>query len=396
MYRDFFKFKGRPFGLSPEPKFFFNSATHRQAFQCIGEGLEHGQGVITVTGEPGTGKTTLVLGLEHMLTDTDVITACIHNTQLETDDMLRYVVAQFGLPYEDYSKVTLLKVLEDFFENCRSHKKRALLIIDESHNLTRPAIEELRMLLNLFEGKKPLLQYVLFGQPRFFDDSIPEEVIKPLLQKVVTSYHLVCMDNVETRAYIEHRLRIAGWKGKPSISTDAFTSIYDHTLGNPAEVNMLCLKLLEAAACVNSHKIDRQLVQWVVHEITNQHKDVNFSGTVLEKLVENYVHDDHEAEPEPNMNLDEILQAKNELGAGEEQELDYPSFEDKSDEEKEQEIKTWLSRKEDDTEEPQEAQLENLKTEEVSDAAESESEESNIALLFPEGTKEEEIEEIIY
>lgn len=393
MYKKFFKLKGKPFGLSPEPKYFFNSASHKQAFQCIGTGLEQKQGIITISGDPGTGKTTLMLGLQHMLSKTSVEIACIQNTILPIEDMLRYVVAEFGLPYEGCSKVALLKALETFFKNCKSSKKRAVILIDEAHNLTESAVEELRMMLNLFKGKTPLLQFVLFGQLRF-NEKASSTVMDPLLQKIIATSHLNNLDHGETRAYINHRLRTAGWNGDPQFTTDAYTSIYDYSLGNPAEINMLCLQLLETARVLESHKIDRALVDWIIEELHNRNSDVNFTGTILEELVNNYFSGgviEEEPVPEDVLEDDSLniqQQLKNTMTEYEQE---------KTDNEKEEDIQNWLSRKEEDYDD-------NIDTDTVQDSFEETMEilhqlktsDTDNPFQVPDAPLKEDFEEVIY
>ena len=196
MYVKYYKFNGKPFGLNPDPRFFFNSNTHRRALSCLGYGLGQGQGIIVITGDSGTGKTTLMSALQHMFKQTNIITARVIITQLQSDEMLRYVAAELGLPFENLTRVSLLKSIEAFLQECKSKGVRVVVIIDEAQNLCGSAIEELRMLMNLVTGNESLLQFVLLGQTRLQKD-LHTEAFELLKQRIVTSYHLDYFDEEE-------------------------------------------------------------------------------------------------------------------------------------------------------------------------------------------------------
>ena len=285
MYVQYFKLKGKPFGLNPDPKFFFNSSTHKRALSCLGYGLGQGQGFVVITGDSGTGKTTLMSALLHMLAQTNIITARVINTQLQCDDMLRYVAAELGLPYEDLSKVTLLKSIESFMEKCRSNGKRIIIIIDEAQNLSESAIEELRMLMNLVTGNEALLQFVLLGQTRL-QEQLYTEALEPLRQRIVTSYHLGSLDEEETRAYIIQRLRTVGWVGDPEFSPGAYLAIHEYAHGVPAKINMLCGKVLQAACLNDSHELLEEDVLNIIRELNHNFSEQEFSGSIVEGVID--------------------------------------------------------------------------------------------------------------
>ncbi len=285
MYVKYYKFNGKPFGLNPDPKFFFNSHTHKRALSCLGYGLGQGQGFVVITGDTGTGKTTVMSALMHMLTKTNIITARIINTQLQSEEMLRYVAAELGLPFEELSKVSLLKSVESFLEDCRSKGKRIVVIVDEAQNLSKSAVEELRMLMNLVVGNEPLLEFVLLGQTSL-QEKLYTEAFEPLRQRIVTSYHLEKLDEEETKAYITQRLRTVGWIGDPDLSPGAFIAIYEQTSGIPAKINMLCGKVLQAACLNESHEIVEQDVLNIVREMNNSFSDHDFSGSLVEGVID--------------------------------------------------------------------------------------------------------------
>ena len=242
MYEDFYKFKAKPFQLSPDPRFFFSSKGHRRAMAYLVYGVHQGEGFMVITGEVGAGKTMLVRTLARQLQSQNVVIAQVVSTQLEADDLVRMVAAGFGLPQEA-SKAALLSRIEQFLLSTHRQGRRALLMVDEAQNLPAASIEELRMLSNFTTGEKPLLQSFMLGQPEF-RRILQSPAMEQLRQRIIASCHLGPMDSVETQSYIQHRLQTVGWKGDPSFSEDAYAGIHEHTGGIPRRINLLCDRLL--------------------------------------------------------------------------------------------------------------------------------------------------------
>ena len=205
-------------------------------------GVQSGEGFIVVTGEVGAGKTTLVQGLLNSLRTKPIISAHIVSTQLEGVDLLQTVASAFNVPYAGLSKTALLGSLERFLFKMARSGKRALLVVDEVQNLSKSALEELRMLSNLQTEAKPLLQSFLVGQPEFKEMLRGADMLQ-LQQRVLAAYHLGPLDEADTRAYIEHRLAVAGWSGRPGISSDAFGELFIQTAGVPRRINVFCDRL---------------------------------------------------------------------------------------------------------------------------------------------------------
>lgn len=241
MYESYYDLHAKPFQLKPDPHFFYGSKGHTRAMAYLEYGLSHGEGFIVVTGEVGAGKTTLMRNLFRKLEST-IVAAQIVNTHLDPDDILRMVAASFGLPFENASKATLLTRLETFLRQCERQGKRTLLVVDEAQNLTPRVVEELRMLSNFQSEDKCLLQTFLLGQPEFRRTMLSPDM-EQLRQRVLATYHLGPMTCPETRAYIEHRLCMAGWQGRPSLNTEAFNTIHGYTGGIPRRINSLCDRL---------------------------------------------------------------------------------------------------------------------------------------------------------
>ncbi len=269
MYEQFYGFTTKPFRLSPDPRFFFNSAGHKRALAYLRYGIKQGEGFIIITGDVGTGKTTLVGALLRMLERENVVATNIVTTQMQADDLLKMVAAGFGLPYQRVGKAAVLRSLEAFFRACRAEGKRALLVVDEAQGLPRKAIEELRMLSNFQEGGRMLLQSFLLGQ-REFRTTMRSEGFEQLRQRVIAAYHLRPLGAEETRGYVEHRLRVVGWKGDPQIDEEVFAGIYHFTEGVPRRINTLCDRLLLLGALEELHHIDRAALETVTRDIVEE------------------------------------------------------------------------------------------------------------------------------
>ncbi len=269
MYTGFYKLKGRPFQLSPDHRFYYDSSSHKKAMAYLVYGLNQGEGFIVITGDIGAGKTTLVGHLFSQLDSEKHLAANVVTTQLEADDVLRMVAAAFGIAQEGKDKATLLKKIEAFLVDCRNQGKRALLVVDEAQNLPARSLEELRMLSNFQFEEKPLLQCFLLGQPQF-RHVIASPDLEQLRQRVIATYHLEPLDARETRAYIEHRLNTVGWQGDPSFTDEAFSLVYDYSGGVPRRVNTLCSRLLLFGFLEEKHVIDASVVTEVINDLLSE------------------------------------------------------------------------------------------------------------------------------
>jgi general secretion pathway protein A len=268
MYEDFYKFRAKPFQLSPDPRFFYSSKGHRRAMAYLVYGVHQGEGFMVITGEVGAGKTMLVRTLARQLESQNVVMAQVVSTQLEADDLVRMVAASFGLP-TDSTKAALLTRLEQFLLTTHRQGKRALLMVDEAQNLPPQSVEELRMLSNFTSGEKPLLQSFMLGQPEF-RRILQSPHMEQLRQRVIASCHLGPMDGAETEAYITHRLQTVGWKNDPSFSEDAFDAIHQHTGGIPRRINLLCDRLLLMGFMDEKHALTGAEVGEVISELNQE------------------------------------------------------------------------------------------------------------------------------
>lgn len=267
MYDQFYGFTGRPFQLTPDPHFYFESGTHRKAMSYLGYGLAQGEGFIVITGDVGAGKTTLVGHLMNTIDPSRLTAVKLVSTQVEGDDLLRLVAEQFGIEWEGQSKAELLRAMEQYLREQARAGRRTLLIVDEGQNLAISALEELRMLSNFQLGGHSLLQIFLLGQPEFRQTLFHSPTLEQLRQRVIATHHLDPMEPEEVEPYILHRLGKVGWTGNPSFSPDAFEEIFDYSEGVPRKLNVLVSRLLLYGAVEQMHRITAQNVRSVVAEI---------------------------------------------------------------------------------------------------------------------------------
>lgn len=267
MYDQFYGFTGRPFQLTPDPSFYFESGTHRKAMSYLGYGLAQGEGFIVITGDIGTGKTTLVGHLMNTIDPNRLTAVKLVSTQVEGDDLLRLVAEQFGIEWEGQSKAELLRAMEQYLREQARAGRRTLLIVDEGQNLAISALEELRMLSNFQLGGHSLLQIFLLGQPEFRQTLFHSPTLEQLRQRVIATHHLDPMEPEEVEPYILHRLGKVGWTGNPSFSPDAFEEIFDYSEGVPRKLNVLVSRLLLFGAVEQLNRITGQHVRDVIGEI---------------------------------------------------------------------------------------------------------------------------------
>ena len=243
MYESFYKLSGKPFQLSPDPRFFFASRGHKRAMSYLRYGLSQGEGFIVITGGVGTGKTTLVRALFEDLAKENIVAAQLVTTHLEPEDTLRMVAASFGLAHEGAPKAAVMKNLEIFLLARAREGKRILLVVDEAQNLPQESLEELRMLANFQVAGRALLQSFLLGQEEF-RDTLQADGLEQVRQRVIAAYHLEPLGLEEMKQYIEHRLSHVGWQQDPKFDEAAYQKIFEFTQGVPRKINTFCDRLL--------------------------------------------------------------------------------------------------------------------------------------------------------
>lgn len=265
-YTDHFGLNAVPFALTPDPRFWFESATHKKAMAYLGYGLQQAEGFVVVTGEIGAGKTTLVGLLMERLDPARVATVKLVSTQVEGDDILRLAAQGFDLPTEGVAKAQLLDRIERYLVDRAREGRKTLLIVDEAQNLPVSALEELRMLSNFVVGGQALLQILLLGQPEF-RERLASPALQQLRQRVIATHHLDGMGVEEVLPYLEHRLGVAGWVGKPAFDTAAAYALHAASDGIPRRINQLATRTMLLAALEGTDAIDAKLVGSVVEDL---------------------------------------------------------------------------------------------------------------------------------
>lgn len=266
MYERHFGLTDKPFRLTPDARFFYPSDQHRRALAFLEYGLHEGEGFIVITGEPGTGKSTLVSKLMAEHSKDSLKVAAIETTRLTDEHLLEMLISRFELkPPRIGGKASLVETLRKAFVAWDKRGTRALAIIDEAQNLPADTVEELRMLSNLTANGRPLLQTFLVGQ-----SSLRERVEQPefeqLRQRVTASFHLGPFKVEEIQPYVEHRLMEAGWTKEPTFTEGAYTGIFDATGGVPRLINMLCDRVMLFCYLESITRIDKASVETVAEE----------------------------------------------------------------------------------------------------------------------------------
>jgi putative secretion ATPase (PEP-CTERM system associated) len=270
MFHDFYGLTGKPFQLTPDPTFYFRSITHRKALSYLGYGLAQGEGFIVVTGEVGAGKSTLVAHLMGSLDPQRLVVGQIVTSKLDEEEIVHVVAQSFGLDIDGHDKASALGAIEGFLHEQARAGRRCLLIVDESQNLSVPALEELRMLSNFQLGNHPLLQTLLLGQPEFRATLQSSPDLEQLRQRVIAAHHLEPMEKGEIEPYIVHRLEKVGYDGNPAFDQRVFTELYEASGGIPRRVNQIANRLMLLGAVEERTRIDSAMLKAVLDEMAGE------------------------------------------------------------------------------------------------------------------------------
>jgi putative secretion ATPase (PEP-CTERM system associated) len=268
MYDQFYGFTGRPFQLTPDPDFYFESVSHKKAMSYLGYGLNQGEGFIVITGEVGAGKSTLVAHLMERINPEELTAAQIVTSALDGEELVHVVAQAFGLEVEGHDKASALGAIERFLQEEARQGKRCLLVVDECQNLEFTALEELRMLSNFQLGSHPLLQSLLLGQPEFRRTLAKHPNLDQLRQRIIASHHLEALDHEELEDYITHRLKQVGWAGRPALGEALLPGLFKATDGIPRRVNQVMNRLLLLGAIEEADTLTPEMLEAVIEEMT--------------------------------------------------------------------------------------------------------------------------------
>jgi general secretion pathway protein A len=265
MYTKFYGFREKPFEITPDPKFLYLSENHKEALAHLTYAVRERKGFTVITGEVGTGKTTLIQTLLSRL-DGNAKTAYLFNPKLGSTDFLQYICEDLGLKGQKRSKGQYLSHLHNFLMACYSRNENVVLIIDEAHTLDPKLLEEVRLLTNLETPKSKLLQVILMGQPEL-NDILNRLECRQLKQRISLRYHMQSLNKEETRQYIKKRMRVAGALDPNIFTLKAFKEIYEYSRGIPRLINIVCDNALLTGYATDQKVIGKSIVREVINHL---------------------------------------------------------------------------------------------------------------------------------
>jgi general secretion pathway protein A len=265
MYKSFYGLKENPFNVNPDPRFLFLTKEIEEALTGLMYGIQTRKGFITLTGEVGTGKTTLINRLLDWLHHRRARTAFLFNSRMNSSQLFDFILAEFDISCESKSKSQQLLKLNHWLLERYRDGETVVLIIDEAQNLTYPVLEEIRLLTNLETSTEKLLQIVLSGQPEL-EEKLKLPQLRQLRQRIMLRCRTTPLSEDQTREYIAERLRIAGASGDPIFSTKTIEAVHVYSMGIPRVINLLCEHSLVNGFVEQQRPIQPKIVEEVAHE----------------------------------------------------------------------------------------------------------------------------------
>jgi len=274
MYKKFYGFKARPFEITPDPSYVYLSEVHQEALASLQYAIHEGKGFSVITGEAGTGKTTLVHKLLSNL-DGHVRTCYIFNPLMDRDDFLMFICKDLGIEMSSIkSRGQNLSALHGFLLNCFAKQEKVFLIIDEAQCMEPELLQEVRLMTNLETAKYKLLHVILLGQPEL-TQILNKPEFRPLKQRITVRYHIRSLDLKETKEYILYRLKRAGSRNITIFNESAIKEIYRYSQGIPRLINILCDNALLAGFSSEQQRLGKDLIKQTAKDM-----DIASSGTV--------------------------------------------------------------------------------------------------------------------
>jgi type II secretory pathway predicted ATPase ExeA len=269
MYEAFYRLANDPFRLLPDPEICFPHSSCAKAWAYLRYALKRGEGIVVVTGPPGSGKTTLAERLLNGLNPAETLSVRLIANDLGPGDLLRKLAYSFGLPAEGMDRAMLAHRMERYLIELEHRNRRALVLIDEAQTLPHDSLEAMRLLTDIQSRSRPVLQLFLLGQEGL-EEVMGAAGMTQFQQRVIASCRLHAMDLAETKAYIEYRLGVAGWQGKPSVSGPAVMAIFRYSRGLPRHVNKICSRLLLHGCTEEKHRLKQRDVLAVVQDLRDE------------------------------------------------------------------------------------------------------------------------------
>lgn len=283
MYTSFFGFKCKPFQLTPDPEFLFMSRVHKRALTYLNYGITDNAGFILVTGEIGTGKTTIIRTMLKQIPQ-DIKLARINNTKVSSEQLISMINEDFGIDTKGDDKTRMLSKLSDFLINQYAQGGRSMIVIDEAQNLTPDLLEEIRLLSNLETDKAKLLQIILIGQPEL-NITLSGPGLEQLRQRIAINTHISPLSREETGAYIMHRLQVAGNKDGVKFEEGVMEAVYDFSKGIPRLINILCDFTLLTAFVDSRKTIDLDLIKEIMNDLINERPETRASAATADEFA---------------------------------------------------------------------------------------------------------------
>lgn len=266
MYCNYFGFREKPFNITPNPRFLYLSKHHKEAFAHLLYGIKNHAGFIELTGEVGTGKTTVLRTILGQLEDGACRSALILNPCISALELLRSINREFAILHEGLENGALLEELNRFLLAENRAGKTVILVIDEAQNLAPSVLEQIRLISNLETESDKLIQIVLAGQPEL-NDMLAKPELRQLAQRITVRYHLLPMDFDDSSSYIRHRLQVAGGGAWIHFTTDALKKIYSFSKGSPRLINIACDRTLLTAYTEDTGEITGKISSAAISEL---------------------------------------------------------------------------------------------------------------------------------